>query len=72
MPKREVTADKQGRRLVSLENAADYVATSPRTIRRAIAAGRLTGYRFGKRLLRVDLNEIDAMLSVVPTVGDAA
>jgi excisionase family DNA binding protein len=60
------------RRLVSLNKAADYLDTSPRTIRRAIAEGRLTGYRFGPRTLRVDLNEIDAVLRPIPTTGGAA
>ena len=30
-----------------------------RTIRQMIADGRLTGYRSGTRLVRVDMNEID-------------
>jgi excisionase family DNA binding protein len=58
-------------RLASLSKAAAYVDTSPRTIRRAIADGRLTGYRFGPRTLRVDLNEIDAVLRPIPSAGDA-
>jgi excisionase family DNA binding protein len=56
-------------RLVSLDKAAAYVDTSTRTNRRAISEGRLRGYRFGPRLLRVDLNEIDTILGRVPTVG---
>ncbi|WP_155269466.1 excisionase family DNA-binding protein [Mycobacterium avium] len=34
-----------------------------RTIRQMIADGRLTGYRSGARLIRVDLNEIDAAMT---------
>ncbi len=60
------------KRLASIETAAAYIDTSPRTIRRSIAEGRLTGYRFGKRLIRVDLNELDAALRPIPTVGGAA
>ncbi|MEP7021666.1 MAG: helix-turn-helix domain-containing protein [Pseudonocardiales bacterium] len=59
------------RRLVSLNKAADYLDTSPRTVRRAIADGRLTGYRFGPRTLRVDLNEVDAELRRIPTARAA-
>jgi len=33
-----------------------------RTIRAMIADGRLTGYRSGTRLVRVDLNEIDDIM----------
>lgn len=58
------------RRLVRLSKAAEYLDTSPRTVRRAISEGRLTGYRFGPRSLRVDLNEVDAVIRVVPTTGD--
>ena len=60
------------RRLVSLEKAAAFLDTSPRTVRRAIAEGRLTGYRFGPRLLRVELNDIDAMLRPIPTAASGA
>lgn len=60
------------RRLVSLSKAARYLDTSPRTVRRAISEGRLTGYRFGPRTLRVDLNEVDAVLRRIPTAGGAA
>ena len=68
MPRSTVPATERPevrRRLASLDVAAKYVGTSPRTIRRAIAEGRLTGYRFGSRLLRVDLNELDATLEVI-------
>jgi excisionase family DNA binding protein len=57
------------RRLASIETAAAYVDTSPRTIRNYISAGALTGYRLGPRLIRVDLGEIDEMLQRIPTVG---
>jgi excisionase family DNA binding protein len=61
------------RRLASLEKAAAYVDESPRTIRRRIADGTLTGYRFGPRKILVDLDEIDAQLRRIPAAGgDAA
>jgi excisionase family DNA binding protein len=60
------------RRLASIEAAADYAQCGARTIRRRISDGSLTGYRFGPRLLRVDLNELDAILRPVPTVGGTA
>ena len=63
------TLNKATRRLESIPHAADYLGVSPKTIRRYIAAGRLTGYRAGPRLIRVDLNELDAMLRPIPTVG---
>lgn len=60
------------RRLVSIDKAAAHLDTSTRTIRRSIAEGRITGYRFGKRLIRVDLTEIEASLRVIPTATPGA
>jgi excisionase family DNA binding protein len=40
---------------------------TPKTVRRWIAAGRLTAYRFGPRLLRIDPDELDALLQPIPT-----
>ncbi|MDP9822770.1 helix-turn-helix transcriptional regulator [Nocardioides massiliensis] len=59
------------KRLVSITQAADYAACSPKTIRRYISAGRLAGYRMGSRLIRVDLNELEAILRPIPAGGDA-
>ncbi len=57
------------RHLVNINQAAEHFGVSARTIRRYIAAGRVTGYRTGPRLIRVDLNEVDAMLRPIPTAG---
>lgn len=59
-------------RLGSLNVAAERFACSERTIRRMIAAGELTGYRVGKRLVRIDLDELDRIARVIPTVGTVA
>ena len=50
------------RRYVKIAEAADYLQVTDRTIRQMIADGRLTGYRNGARLVRVDLDEIDAAM----------
>ncbi|OBJ51010.1 excisionase family DNA-binding protein [Mycobacterium asiaticum] len=47
------------RRYATLEQAGEYLGVTSRTIRTMIADGRLTGYRNGARIVRVDLNEID-------------
>lgn len=58
--------DKNSRqRLDNLHNAADFAGVSTKTIRRWIADGRLTGYRMGPRLIRVDLDELAAMLQPI-------
>ena len=69
MPTTIATPNKAIRRLESIPNAAEYVDVSTKTVRRMIARGDLTGYRVGPRLIRVDLNELDAMLRPIPTAG---
>jgi excisionase family DNA binding protein len=60
------------RRLVSLTAAAEYADVSTRTLRRYISRGRLTGYRVGPRLIKVDLHELDALARPIPTARDPA
>lgn len=58
---------KGTRQLVSLSAAAAYADVSTRTLRRYIAQGRLTGYRIGPRLVKVDLSELDQLARPIPT-----
>jgi excisionase family DNA binding protein len=55
------------RRYESVGDAADRVGVSTKTIRRWIASGRLAGYRMGPCLLRVDPDDVDLMLTLIPT-----
>lgn len=57
--------------LAPLTVAAEHYKVHPRTIRRYISAGLITGYRMGPRLLRVDLGEIDELMRPVPTAAQA-
>jgi len=58
---------------IAIAAAAKRDGVSTKTIRRYIAAGLLTAYRVGPRMIRVDLAEVDALLHRIPTVsGDAA
>jgi excisionase family DNA binding protein len=50
------------RRYVKVAEAADYLRVTDRTIRQMVADGRLTAYRSGGRLVRLDLNEVDAAM----------
>ncbi len=50
------------RRYAKLAEAAEYLGVTDRTIRQMIADGRITGYRSGSRLVRVDLDEVDAAM----------
>lgn len=58
---------KGTRQLVGLSAAAAYADASTRTLRRYIAQGRLTGYRVGPRLVKVDLSELDQLARPIPT-----
>jgi excisionase family DNA binding protein len=57
------------RRLVGVVAAAEYADVSPRTVRYWIAQGRLPGYRMGAKLVKVDLNDIDALAQQIPAAG---
>jgi excisionase family DNA binding protein len=57
------------RNLASIQSAANRHDCSDKTIRRYIAQGGLTGYRFGPRRILVDLNEVDGLLKPIATVG---
>jgi excisionase family DNA binding protein len=68
LPKRAVSAPNAEpnratrRRYAKISEAADYLQVTERTIRQMVADGRLTGYSCGSRLVRLDLNEIDAAM----------
>lgn len=59
---------EQTRRLVSLAEATSYAGVTGETLRHWIASGIIPGYRLGPKLLRVDLNELDAALCPLQTV----
>jgi excisionase family DNA binding protein len=56
--------DAMTRHWITIGEAAEYLQISDRTVRRLVADGELTGYRMGRsrRVIRVDLNEIDEQL----------
>lgn len=51
------------RRYATVKDAAEYASTSTNTVRRWVQQGKINGYGYGTRFLRVDLNDIDTMLS---------
>lgn len=60
------------RKFISQEAAAERWDVSVDTIRRQIAAGKLTGYRLGGRIIRVDQAELDACFTVIPSARTSA
>jgi excisionase family DNA binding protein len=67
-----LAASSAPRKYETLAEAGARAGVSPRTLRRRIADGDLTGYRFGPRLLRVDAAEVDALLQAMPNARTAA
>ncbi|RZL77428.1 MAG: DNA-binding protein [Rhodococcus sp. (in: high G+C Gram-positive bacteria)] len=66
-----VPKNQTQRRLCSIPQAAEEYGVCSKTIRRYISAGRIVGYRMGPRLIRVDLDELDAiLLRPMATAGD--
>ena len=53
----------------SIQQGAALVRVHPDTIRRRIATGELHAYRLGKQIIRIDLDELEALFSTIPTVG---
>jgi len=55
------------RQYESVGDAAARAGVSTKTLRRWIASGQLAGYRMGPRLLRVDPDDVDRMLTLIPS-----
>lgn len=55
------------RRYATVKDAAEYIGSSDKTVRRLAVQGKITLYRHGQRLVRVDLNELDSLLT--PAAG---
>ena len=64
-------ASGSDRRFIRQEAAAERWDVSVDTIRRLIAAGKITGYRLNGRIIRVDEAEVDACFRPIPTVRQA-
>lgn len=56
------------RKLVSVAEAAEYLGLSTKTIRNMIDRGELPAWRVGRKAIRVDLRDLDAMIT--PIGGD--
>jgi len=60
------------KRFADIVVAADYLDVSPRTIRRYITEGMLTGYRVGDILLRGDMHEVESLAKPIPAASTSA
>jgi excisionase family DNA binding protein len=63
-------------RYVSLQQAAEMLAVSSKTVRRFIARGELPAYTLGERgagngrPIRIRIDDLEALLHRIPTAGD--
>lgn len=49
-------------RLITTRRAAEMCGVHPNTIREYIREGRLPAYRVGERLIRIDANDVAALI----------
>jgi excisionase family DNA binding protein len=57
------------RKLVSIADAAEALAVSPRTVRRYIAAGQLDAVRLGRKTLGSKVDSIERFIDARPVGG---
>jgi excisionase family DNA binding protein len=65
MAKTRPISDRSSRvdqRYITIGEAADYLGLTERTVRQMISDGRLTGYRAGRRVVRLRVDEIDGAM----------
>ncbi|MGV1007102.1 MAG: helix-turn-helix transcriptional regulator [Dermatophilaceae bacterium] len=60
---------KPRRQFESLAQAAARTGLSTRTLRRRIAAGDLTAYRNGPRVIRIDPDDVDRLMLQIATAS---
>lgn len=51
------------REWITIQQAADYLGLTERSVRAMITDGRLRGYRNGRRVIRLDRLEVDAAMA---------
>ncbi len=54
---------------VSIALGAEKLGVSERTIRRMIASGLIKGYKVGPRLVRINLDDLEALPTLIPAAG---
>jgi excisionase family DNA binding protein len=69
MPRKSTTAKiaELPAELISMREAAARYHIHHDTVRRKISEGKLTGYKFGQRVMRVNPAEVAALFQVIPT-----
>jgi excisionase family DNA binding protein len=55
--------------LLTMDQAAEHLGVTVRTIRNYVASGALPAYRLGPRGVRVREADVEALLRPIPTLG---
>jgi excisionase family DNA binding protein len=71
-PANRVTRRLAAHKSITIDEAARRLDVCSRTVRRYVADGRLTGYRLGPYLIRLDADEVDALLRPMPNARRSA
>ena len=66
-----MTVEARHHRLMGIAEAAEYANVHPSTLRRRIADGQLPAYRVGPKLLKVDLDDVEALIRPCRSRGAA-
>lgn len=53
------------RKFVSIAESAEYLGVSPKTIRNMIERGDLPAWRIGRKTIRLDLRDLDALITPI-------
>ena len=67
-----MTVEPRHSRLMGIAEAAEYANVHPSTLRRRIADGQLPAYRVGPKLLKVDIEDVEALIRPVPVTRPRA
>lgn len=57
--------------LGSVAQAADLLGVSTQTVRRYIEQGRLSAYRIGPRIVKINLDELGGLVHKIPSARDS-
>ncbi|MCV7408783.1 hypothetical protein AWC05_07695 [Mycobacterium florentinum] len=59
MTRKKPAPAPEARRWRGIQETADYLQVSDKTVRQMISDHRIKAYKAGPRLIRIDLNEVD-------------
>lgn len=64
------TFESKSSTFISLPTAAEMLGVSVHTLRCRIAAGELSAYRSGRRIIRIRITDLESLLRRIPSARD--